>query len=574
MLAMTNPAVSATGTPPVSPMKRATSSSSGAPSRKVPSTYKVTGSVKEQHGCSIYCAAWSTDEYEDDGVPMEGQDPISAADDVSDDERDVGVSVTNKKDYGASDTGVGTTAASSSAGAASEVSSNGPSQPPSRPTGKTLLCFATCGGNRVSLYEVEKSSGDKNRRRKGNITLRQGYLDADEDEVFYSCVFGGRTPGGPLGYGPIWKRTVAPDGSVVLDTSMINDTRSNGDESSRKRPREETENKANDRVGEKGSTDDIGFRNGTFFPDLLDTQKFDGPQLLCVAGTRGVIKVIDPVRRMLFTTLSGHGDDIYDLKFSPANEWLILSASKDESLRLWNVKTSTCVAIFAGHEGHRDCVLSVGWHPLGQKFASGGMDTTVKLWNLENNPDVQNAIAQSSHQRTTRTWDGRVDPTAVPQKQRFSTVYEQMPYFSTHKVHTNYVDCVQFVGDLVLSKDTNNTIVLWIPDTKQANRNTSTKAQQHRLPSEVIAVREFNINKCDVWFMRFHTDWDCTLLALGNTIGEIRVWEIGPNPTKKHFCTLIQQYCASAVRMTAFSPDSRLMVASCDDSSVWVWEAV
>jgi WD40 repeat protein len=41
----------------------------------------------------------------------------------------------------------------------------------------------------------------------------------------------------------------------------------------------------------------------------------------------------------------------------------MLSASKDESLRMWNVKNSTCVAIFSGHKGHRDCILSIGWHP-------------------------------------------------------------------------------------------------------------------------------------------------------------------------------------------------------------------
>ena len=47
-------------------------------------------------------------------------------------------------------------------------------------------------------------------------------------------------------------------------------------------------------------------------------------------------------------TLSGHGDEIYDICFSPANPWLLLSSSKDASLRLWNVQTAVCVGIFAG----------------------------------------------------------------------------------------------------------------------------------------------------------------------------------------------------------------------------------
>jgi WD40 repeat protein len=137
---------------------------------------------------------------------------------------------------------------------------------------------------------------------------------------------------------------------------------------------------------------------------MADMQSFDGPQLLCVAGTRGVIKVIDTVRQMLAMTLSGHGKDINDLKFSPTNEWLLLSASKDESIRLWNVKNAKCVAIFAGHEGHCDNVLAIAWHSSVHRFVSAGMDTTVKLWNTGEGTNVHRSI-QASNSVQAQTWD-------------------------------------------------------------------------------------------------------------------------------------------------------------------------
>ena len=97
--------------------------------------------------------------------------------------------------------------------------------------------------------------------------------------------------------------------------------------------------------------------------------------LLVVAGVRGIIKCINYETFELQSALFGHGNSINALKEHPIDDYLMFSVSVDESIRLWNLKTSVCIAVFAGEKGHRYAVLSLDVHPLGHCFASSGMDT-------------------------------------------------------------------------------------------------------------------------------------------------------------------------------------------------------
>lgn len=130
---------------------------------------------------------------------------------------------------------------------------------------------------------------------------------------------------------------------------------------------------------------------------------------------------------------------INDLKFHTSKPNFLASASEDLSVRLWNIRNCSNVAVFHG-ELHSSQVLALDFHPTGDYIASCGMDHYIVIWSL--NEAVKTAMKNSETHR---------------QGDDFTTiVIDSQNAFKTDKIHNNYVDRWAYWYLLTLSISLNN----------------------------------------------------------------------------------------------------------------------
>lgn len=74
--------------------------------------------------------------------------------------------------------------------------------------------------------------------------------------------------------------------------------------------------------------------------------------------------------------LRGHVQAVYSVAWS-ADSRLLVSGSKDSTLKVWSLKTKKLAQELPGHA---DEVFAVDWAPDGSRVASAGKDKVLKMW--------------------------------------------------------------------------------------------------------------------------------------------------------------------------------------------------
>jgi hypothetical protein len=96
------------------------------------------------------------------------------------------------------------------------------------------------------------------------------------------------------------------------------------------------------------------------------------------ASSDNTLKLWDVATGEELATLTGHSDSVNAVAITPDNKQVV-SASSDNTLKLWDVATGSERATLTGHS---DSVNAVAITPDGKQAVSASWDNTLKLWDL------------------------------------------------------------------------------------------------------------------------------------------------------------------------------------------------
>ena len=217
--------------------------------------------------------------------------------------------------------------------------------------------------------------------------------------------------------------------------------------------------------------------------------------------------------------VEGHTYAVMSLTFKP-NSYLLASASRDETVRIWNVRDNNNLQHVRALQHPKD-VESVAWSPDGRTLASACRDGTVRLWNPSNGINFA-VLRGHTEDPWSVAWspDGRI--LASGSSDNTIRLWDPDTHTTRHVLrgHTSSVISLAFHPDGHTLASASNDIRLWDPNTgahKATLTGTWSSAVTFSPNGQILASR--GTDSKDISLYRL-----LTVDVTGN--GKVNLWDI------------------------------------------------
>ncbi len=295
--------------------------------------------------------------------------------------------------------------------------------------------------------------------------------------------------------------------------------------------------------------------SGALMRECVLTESFDAitavaisrsGQYWAAASQRGEVRVWREAGQILHLVWQAHMEFVFSIDFSP-DERRLASGSLDGSVKLWDIESSALLWSDWQAKG----TLCLAFAPHGRLLASGGDDARVHLWDLHSgtpletlpHPGAVFALAWSPDGRRLASGDfaGTI------------RIWQRQPTgparcMQTLSEHSNWVRGLAFApdGSRLASASWDGTVKLW--DLASGRCLETLSGHTERL-------------HCLAWSP------DGGTLASGSFDHTIRLWEV----QEGHARAVLQGHSAIVYGL-AFTPDSRHLLSGSDDGTLRLWD--
>ncbi|PFH36677.1 G-protein beta WD-40 repeat containing protein [Besnoitia besnoiti] len=248
----------------------------------------------------------------------------------------------------------------------------------------------------------------------------------------------------------------------------------------------------------------------------------------------------------------GHTGGVQAIRFFPRSGHLLLSASMDSTVKIWDVFNQR--KLFRTYTAHRQAVRDVQWAEAGGKFYSCSYDNTVKLWDTEVgkvigtfgngktpycvavNPKDDNVFIVGSANRRAIQFDARTGNIEVEYAEHIGSVNTVTFCEEGKRVVTTADDKKMFVWEYGIP-----VVIKHISDPDMHSMPAAAKHPSDR-------------------YLCFQS-MDNQILTY-DAYGKFRM-----NPRKRFKGHL----CAGYACQPAFSPDGKWIISGDGNGKLWVW---
>lgn len=120
----------------------------------------------------------------------------------------------------------------------------------------------------------------------------------------------------------------------------------------------------------------------------------------------------------------------------------------------------------------------------------------------------------------------------------------------------------------MLFQSCDNEIFCWRPGCLPSDEKFAQKSKDN-----FVRIARLKVEYCGYFFTRFAINHNSSILALGNSVGHVRLFDLYvDDPMKIPYVTLMHPKRKNNVRDLSFSRCGRDLVFSMDDGTIWLYQ--